>query len=522
MYPSPPSVAFEPEHEPVWHLKERVVLTWQNEHNQAMHLGEPSPLNKDASLVLWLGLDSNQAVVMLQLTVTHYTKGKRKKFDIFSVPESLKLDSNEISVLGIDDIAEDISRMFEAIEGSSKSRFLRLSLSKTIPSQTLMPIRKTARAVQGAAEHVMLSMQALAKSAERFEVHMGYSTYAHQALTRNIHTLGSNYTIPSFDLQSSYSHNGGAFDLWDDYLDTESARTATNAGVDLDHRHAHKRRRARSQQGEEEEQYGEDEGPQAKRQGPRAAVDDAPPPAYEQVQVPASDCAATPRSVKCRDGSSIVPTTPLNQSSCAASSFSLDPLDTPDSPPLGPPFSPRVGPSQRPPLLLDTQPIPLTNGRLDINVALHKAFVNWLCSMERLRPYLHEDHELYTMLVAYGLAVQRGDITRFPNIKARATSLVLKQHVSSTSEVRNWDLPAEKLVQRLVRWMCGLVLHADEELIDDLLLLTRRAVELTLDGDRSSAVLDTTKRDEFLLQEATCVARFFVTYAQHLSRQLKS
>jgi len=141
--------------------------------------------------------------------------------------------------------------------------------------------------------------------------------------------------------------------------------------------------------------------------------------------------------------------------------------------------------------------------------------------MGSLRPYLHEDHELYTMLVAYGLAVQRGDMTRFPNIKARATSLVLKQHVTSILEARNWDLPAEKLVQRLVRWMCGLVLHADEELIDDLLLLTRRAVELTLDN-QSSAVPDMTKRDEFLLQEATCVARFFVTYAQHLSRQLKS
>lgn len=520
MYPSPPSVAFEPEHEPVWYLKERVVLTWRDEHDQAMHLGEPSPLNKDASLVLWLGLCSNQAVAMLQLTVTHYTKGRRKKFDLFSVPEGLKLVSNDIPVLGIDDMAEDISRMFGAIEGSSKSRFLRLSLFKTIPSQTLMPIRKTARAVQGAAEHVMLSVQALANSAERFEVYMGYSTYAHQALTRDIHTIQFSYTIPSFDLQSSYSHNGGAFDLWDDYLDTKSARTATNADVDLDHRHAHKRRRARSQQGEEQP-HGEDEGPKAKRECLRAAEDDAPPPAYEQVQVPASDCAGTPRSVKCRDNSSIVPTTPLNQGSCAASSYSLDPLDTPDSPPLGPPFSPRVGQPQRSPLLLDAQPIPLTNGRLDINVALHSAFVNWLCSMGRLRPYLHEDQELHAMLVAYGLAVQRGDMIRFPNIKARTTSLVLKQHVTSTSEARNWDLPAEKLVQRLVRWMCGLVLRADEELIDDLLLLTRRAVEL-MQGDDSPAVPDMKKREEFLLQEATCVAKFFVTYAQHLSRQLKS
>ena len=521
MYPSPPSVAFEPEHEPVWYLKERVVLTWQNEHDQTMHLGEPSPLNKDASLVLWLGLCSNQAVAMLQLTVTHYTKGKRKRFDLFSVPESLKLVSNDIPILGIDDIAEGISCMFEAIEGSSKSRFLRLSLSKPIPSQTLMPVRKTARAVQGAAEHVMLSVQALAKSAERFEVYMGYSTYAHQALTRNIRTLHGSYTVPSFDLQSSYSHNGGAFDLWDDYLDTKSARTATNAGVDLDHRHAHKRRRARSQQGEGQERYGEDEGPQAKRQVPRAAEDDAPPPAYEQVQVPASDCAPTPRSVKCRDDSSIVPTTPLNQGSCAASSFSLDPLNTPDSLPLGPPFSPRVGPPQRSPLLLDTQPIPLTNGRVDINASLYNAFVSWLSNMGKLRPYLHEDHELYTMLVAYGLAVQRGDVVRFPNIKARTTSLVLKQHVTSTSEVRNWDLPAEKLVQRLVRWMCGLVLNADEVLIDDLLLLTRRAIGLTQD-DQCPAVRDATRKDEYLLQEATCVAKFFVTYAQHLSRQLKS
>jgi hypothetical protein len=522
MYPSPSSVAFEPEHEPVWYLKERVVLTWKDEFDQAVHLGEPSPLNKDASLVLWLGLCNGQAVAMLQLTVTHYTKGKRKKFDLFSVPEGLKIVSNDIPVLGIDDIAEDISHMFEAIEGSSKSRFLRLSLSKTIPSQTLMPIRKTARVVQGAAEHVMLSVQALAESAERFEVYMAYSTYAHQALTRNIHLIQSSYTVPSFDLQSSYSHNGGAFDLWNEYLDTKSARTATNAGVELDHRHAQKRRRTRSQQGEEEERYGETEGPQAKRQGLRAAEDDAPPPAYhQQVQVPASDCAPSPRSVKRRDDNSIVPTTPVNQGSCAASSFSLDPLDTPDSPPLGPPFSPRVEPPQRPPLLLDTQLIPLTNGRLDINIALNNAFVTWLFNMGKLRPYLHEDHELYTMLVAYGLAVQRGDLTRFPNIKARATSLVLKQHVTSTSETRSWDLPAEKLVQRLVRWMCGLVLHADEELIDDLLLLTRRAVDLAQD-DQATVEVGVSKRDEFLLQEATCVANFFVTYAQHLSRQLKS
>ncbi|KAI4836072.1 hypothetical protein E4T44_08476, partial [Aureobasidium sp. EXF-8845] len=316
-------------------------------------------------------------------------------------------------------------------------------------------------------------------------------------------------------------HNGGAFDLWNDYLNTKSARTATNAGVDLDHRHAHKRKRARSQQGEEEGSYGDTEGPRAKRQGPRAAEDDAPPPAYEQVQVPASDCAVSPRSVKCRDDNSIiVPTTPVNQSSCAASCSSLDPLDTPDSPPLGPPFSPRVDPPQRLPLLLDTQLVPLTNGRLDINIVLHKAFVTWLFNMGKLRPYLHEDPEVYTMLVAYGLAVQRGDMTRFPNIKSRATSLVLKQHITSTSETRNWDLPAEKLVQRLVRWMCSLVLHADEELIDDLLHLTRRAVDLA--QDNLASVTAATRREDFLLQEATCVAKFFVTYAQDLSRQLKT
>ncbi|CAD0082314.1 unnamed protein product [Aureobasidium vineae] len=521
MYPSPSSVVFN-DHEPVWFLKERVVLTWHDQdHDQALHLGEPSPLNKDASLILWLGLveGSDQAVAMLQLTVTHYSKGKRKKFDLFSVPESLKLVSDELPILGIDEIPGDMSRMFETIEGSSKSRFVRLSLCKTVPSQTLMPIRKTMRAVQGAAEHVMLSVQAFAESAERFEVYMGYSTYAHQALTRNIHALQSNYTVPSFNLESCYSHNGGAFDPWNDYLDTKCARTATNLDAVLDNRHAHKRKRARYEQGEEDP-YEDEADPQAKHWARRTAQDVAPPPAYEQVQMPASDCAPSPRSNKCRDASSVVPTTPPNQGSCADSSFSLNPLDTPDSPPLGPPFSPRVDPPQRPPLL-DTRPVALTNGRLDINVALHKAFVTWLLNMGRLRPYLHEDLELYTILVAYGLAVHRGDSTRFPNIKARATSLVLKRHVTSTSEIRNWNVPAEKLVQRLLRWMCGLVLNADEELIDELLLLTRNAIDATQDNQAPVAV-PSAKREEYLLQEATCVANFFVTYAPLLLRHLKT
>ncbi|CAD0106656.1 unnamed protein product [Aureobasidium uvarum] len=522
MYPSPSSVAFN-DHEPVWFLKERVVLKWHDrDHDQALHLGEPSPLNKDASLILWLGLVecSSQAVAMLQLTVTHYSKGKRKRFDLFSVSESLTLASDELPILGIDEIPEDMSRMFETIEGSSKSRFLRLSLCKTVPSQTLMPIRKTMRAVQGAAEHVMLSVQAFAESAERCEVYIGYSTYAHQALTRNIHALQYNYTVPSFNLESCYSHNGGVFDPWNDYLDTKCARTATNLGASLDNRHAHKRKRARHEQGGEEDPYGDEADPQAKHWGRRTAEDVAPPPAYEQVQVPASDCAPSPRSIKCRDASSVVPTTPPNQGSSADSSFSLNPLDTPDSPPLGPPFSPRVDPPQRP-SLLDTQLVALTNGRSDINVALHKAFVTWLLNMGRLRPYLHEDAELYTILVAYGLAVQRGDATRFPNIKARATSLVLKRHVTSTTEPRDWDVPAEKLVQRLVRWMCGLVLDADEYLIDDLLLLTRNAIGATQDN-QASATVASAKREEYLLQEATCIAKFFVTCAPLLSRHLKT
>ncbi|KAI4716086.1 hypothetical protein E4T48_07747 [Aureobasidium sp. EXF-10727] len=520
MYPSPPSVAFH-EHEPVWYLKERVVLTWRNkDHDQALHLGEPSPLNKDASLILWLGLveGSNQAVAMLQLTVTHYSKGKRKRFDLFSVPEGLKLVSDESPILGIDQIPEDISRMFGTIEGSSKSRFVRMSLCKTVPSRTLMPIRKTMRAVQGAAEHVMLSVQAFAESAQRFEVYMGYSTYAHQALTRNIHALQSNYTVPSFNLESCYNHNGGAFDPWNDYLNTKCARTATNLDADLDNRHAHKRKRARHEQGEEKDSHWDEAGPQAKHWGRQTAEDVAPPPAYEQVQVPASDCTPSPRPTICRDTGSFVPTTPPNQGSCTNSSFSLNPLDTPDS--LGPPFSPRVDPPQRPPLL-DTQLIAPANGRSDINVALHKAFVTWLLNMGRLSPYLHEDAELYTILVAYGLAVQRGDSTRFPNIKARATSLVLKRHVTSTTEIRSWDVPAEKLVQRLVRWMCGFVLDADEELINDLVLLTRNAIDATRE-DQASAAVASAKREEYLLQEATCVANFFVTYALPLSRHLRT
>lgn len=522
MYPSPPSVAFESEHEPVWFLKERVVLTWHDRnHDQALHLGEPSPLNKDARLILWLGLVefSKKAVAMLQLTITHYSKGKRKRFDLFSVPESLELVSDEIPVLGIDDIPEGISRMFEAIEGVGKSRFLRMSLCKTTPSQTLMPIRKATRPVQGSAEHVMLSAQVFTESAGRHEIYMGYSTYAHEALIRNIHALQSDYTVPSFNLESSYNHNGGVFNAWNDYLDTKCARTATNVDADLDPRHARKRKRTRHEQGEGDPSVGDEADTQAKHRSPRTAEDDAPP-AYEQVQVPASDCAPTPRSSKCRNAS-IVPTTPPNQGPCTNSSFSLDPLNTPDSPPLGPPFSPRVDPSQRLPLH-DTQLVSQTNYSSDINVALHKAFVTWLLSMGRLQPYLHEDPELYTMLVAYGLAVQRGDITRFPNIKARATSLVLKCHVSSTCEARNWNVSAEKLVQRLVRWMCGFVLHADIELLDDLLLLTRKAINATQDSQAPVAAAMAKGQEEYLLQEATCIANFFVTYALPLSRHLKT
>ncbi|KAI5239703.1 hypothetical protein E4T43_06563 [Aureobasidium subglaciale] len=499
MYPSPSSVAFECGHEPVWYLKERVVLTWHDhDNNRALHLGEPSPVNKDASLVLWLGLDQadNRAAAMLQLTITHYMKGKRKRFDVFSIPTGLRHVNNELPILGLDDMPSDISHMFGNVEGCSKSRFLRLSLCKTIPSLSLMPIRNSTRAVQGAAEHVMLSAQAFAESAASFEVYMGYSTYAHQALTREMHTLESRYTVPSFNLESSYSHNGGAFNLWDDYLDTKSTRTATNADADLEHRHAHRRKRAKHHQGETGPD-GDDQCSRTKGQGPRTTEADAPPAyskACEPVQVPASECAPSPRSTKCRDGDSVVPLTPLAQGSCTTTSFQLDPLDTPESLRLRPPFSPRVSPPQRP-LPLDDQLIPLMNGRSDINSTLHKAFATWLFNMGKLRPYIHEDPDLYTMLVAYGLAVQREDITRFPNIKARATSLFLKTHVTCIAESRDWGIPAEKLVQKL-------------------------AVDLMQYDDLSAFAL--ARREEYLLQEATCVANFFVTYAQPLSRHLRS
>lgn len=210
-------------------------------------------------------------------------------------------------------------------------------------------------------------------------------------------------------------------------------------------------KRARHEQGEGDHSLGDEANTQAKHQGPRTAEDDAPPPVYEQVQVLTSDCVSTPRSSKCRDAS-IVPTTSPNQGSCIDSSFSLNPLDTPDSLPLGPPFSPRVNPPQRLPLH-DTRLDLQTNHRSDINIALHAAFVTWLLHMGRLQPYLHEDPELYTMLVAFGLVVQRGVITCFPNISVRATSLVLERLVTSPVETRNWDMPAKKLVQRLVGWM---------------------------------------------------------------------
>ncbi|KAI5249180.1 hypothetical protein E4T42_05347 [Aureobasidium subglaciale] len=517
MYPSPSSVAFESGREPVWYLKERVVLTWHDhDNNRALHLGEPSPLNKDASLVLWLGLDQadNRAAAMLQLTVTHYVKGKRKRFDLFSIPTGLQLIDDELPILGLDDIPSDISYMFGNVEGCSKSRFLRLSLCKNIASLSLMPIRNSTRAVQGAAEHVMLSAQAFAESATGFEVYMGYSTYAHQALTREMHALESRYTVPSFNLESSYSHNGGAFNLWDDYLDTKSTRTATNADADLEHRHAHRRKRARHHQGETGPD-GDDQCSQTKGQGPRTTEADAPPAyskACEPVQVPASDCAPSPRSTKCRDGDSVVPLTPLAQAFSWTHSILLSRFG------LGPLFLHASPPPQRP-LPLDDQLIPLMNGRSDINSTFHKAFATWLFNMGKLRPYIHEDPDLYTMLVAYGLAVQREDITRFPNIKARATSLVLKAHVTCIAEPRDWAIPAEKLVQKLVRWMCGLVLHADEELINDLLLLTQMAIGLARHDDPSAVAL--ARREEYLLQEATCVANFFVTYAQPLSRHLE-
>lgn len=134
--------------------------------------------------------------------------------------------------------------------------------------------------------------------------------------------------------------------------------------------------------------------------------------------------------------------------------------------------------------------------------------------MGKLRPHVYEDPKLYNMLVAFGLAINRCDVARFPNIKSRATSLVLKLHVTtSMPRVRDWSSPAERHVQRLVRWMCGYVLHADEDMIDDLLLLTQKAVDLT-EQDQAS-------REEYLLQEATCIANFFVRYAQPLLRYLE-
>jgi hypothetical protein len=515
-YPSPPSVAFEEKDEPVWFLKERVVVAWHDKnHTRPQHLGEPSPLNKDASLVLWLGLDrnSNHAIVMLQLAVTHYVKTKRKKFHVFLAFAHVRLMNKHIPILSIQHIPTHISPMFHDIQGSSKSRFLTLSLQKSSACQTLMPVRHSTRPVQGTAEHVMLSTKAFAESAGQFDLYIAYSMYAYQALTQHFTALKSCDTFPAFQLKDAYNHNGGALDSWDDYVSTDSSRKATDDNADLDPRRTRKRKRARSSQEEEES-----------------------PPIYakvctpaDEVLVPASDYAPSPDQIikynKRQVGGSVVPTTPINAQH--SQSFLLDPLETPES--LPPRLSPDAATTivKVAPVPLDAHYVLLESHRTDIKKTLHQAFITWLTSMKKLHPCIHQDEDIYTMLVAFGLAIQTADAPRFPNVKARSTSLVSMHHVAHPSDTHDWNVSPEKMVQRMVRWMCGQVLHADEELIGDILGLTQRAVDLKKHHDiyeggdcGENLALVIAAREEYLRQEAVCIGNFFVKYAHILVRHL--
>lgn len=517
VYEPPSSVAFE--NDLTWFLKERVVVTWPDAAAESMYLGEPSPLNRDTSLVLWAGLNkaNDHLVILLQLTITHYSSKRRKRFEVFLTPADLHPAQDTPTTRSIDDTPTGISEAFGQVGGTK--RFLCLSLQKSAPSDTLMPLRTGSRPLQGTPEHILLQAKCFSEHVRAFDVYIGYSTYAYEGLRHLLALLNTEYVPVAFRLKDCYNHNGGGINLWIDYVDTRSSRKAADLdGTDLASRHGHRRKRARLHSGQETGSYHHSK--QHEGQEHQAELQEGPPPYVEacthspqaaQVQVPASNRSLSPTTpTRCNDTSfhTVIPSTPPNQDEETQNSF-LNLQTTPPSPPA-PPFSPLA--THRPLFPLSSNLTPLADAT-HLKTTLYTAFTTWLYKMHLLTPNPHENPSLYPMLVAFGLSIHRNDLTRFPIIKARATSIVLKHHVTSPSASVNWQSPPEKLVQRLIRWMCGMIIDADEVLIEELGLLMQKAV--ALDGGKEEA------KKEFLWQQARCVTRFFVTYAWPLSRCLK-
>lgn len=371
-----------------------------------------------------------------------------------------------------------------------------------------MPARTSHRPVQGAAAHILLSAKAFTDAAERFEVYIGYSSYAHQALKRHISALRRGCAGPEVHLQRSYNSNGGGFDLWDGYLDAK--RKGFDAELDADSRHVTKRKRAGRRDGE------------AKRQK-RVEEEQGPPPYVEacEIQVSASDVAASPLSARLDDSTSVVPVTPLQQHDIDVQSWDLD-LATPPSPPapLSSPFAATTAPVPKPSTSLP--PTTPTSSKL-----LHETFTRWLQTMTLHLPRLHETALLFPVLVSLGLAVQTADFGNFPALKARATTLVLKlccvtaaasttaTAAATTTEhqSRAVEPSPEQQVTNLITWMLSHVIAADEELLGGLQILMQKAVEVKpcSGGERQRR-----SREQFLSQEAAVVADFFVAYAHVL------
>lgn len=198
------------------------------------------------------------------------------------------------------------------------------------------------------------------------------------------------------------------------------------------------------------------------------------------------------------------------------------------------------------PLASDYKPIRCKD---DVSNTLNASLTNWIYSMRKIHLHMHEIPEIFTLLIAFGPAVEHGDVRRFVYLKARCTTIVLRESTAIKSASGSLALTVaetpERRVQDMIRWLYGCVLDIETIMMDDLKELSQRAVAWTRrlqaeqpqdkqlnhsvgsekhpqctigDAFTIEEEIDDTEA-AYLFYEATCIAKLCVLFG-HILRHL--
>ncbi|CAD0115381.1 unnamed protein product, partial [Aureobasidium uvarum] len=206
-------IAFAQEIE--WISKEPALVVWTDPGRpQISSLGLPCPTGTPTLLTLWIGKDSSRGLhILLHLRITIRVSKRRKTLDHFLLPCPSTCATESSSVVNLDDASEDVSQCLKEAYGKSSTRkCLRVPFRQPKRGRVLMPIApENAPCLGGTALHLLTLLRSLA-CAHTFDIFVGHSSYAQQALT----SFQGDVSVSevNIDLLRSYSEKGGVFDDW--------------------------------------------------------------------------------------------------------------------------------------------------------------------------------------------------------------------------------------------------------------------------------------------------------------------